>query len=624
MPVNELDILKAIILKEAETETLPQGFEDDPMGFILKKYPGLNEVMEYMMTDSFRDYVDAIFIVAPKPTTFKILLHNGQFFFLQFMGKAYQATVAGKNYYLMSIGEKERCMLAIARLLRYGNPMKTKGPEGAEQGTRPEGEEGGAGGEAGGGETAAAPEAGGEEAAEETPVTESMILETILKKSLFEVKGLIFRKEGDQFSDGQKTLSFVASKVYPENKTKFDSVEERDSEIEKIEKESGSKIQFINDAGKKLSFATVELKGDQGEKVYWGKYFPEKSSSMMGKWPNKETPGNFRLQTASSKKYQSNLSPQDLIGTDKPFSTTQEVIDEISTKNNPLQDELVSALKDLDKGNLPMFRGQAENIPAIRDNFGEIMAPIALRNGLVTGDAKAAEKTLLDGDSWESCKMSWVMSKNEGLIDSKMISPKGIEVGISSKGEKGAEGSAKNVWPAIEKSSEEIKSQYSKAVEIIEIIKQNTAIDQVFKLAEKVGVSVSSDLQKEIKGYISSGKSDLSGISKEAEELYKKGAVREKTPGFNTGKALLSILAKLVAKAVNESTDIQFSKAVKTFMNQATVIQINCSVLRLGKNAKVAGFKAIYPPKFEGNATLSASKNYASTIIKGGMSVKFS
>lgn len=191
MPITELDILKAILLKEEATETLPQGFEEDPMGFILKKYPGLNEVLNYLMTESFKEYVDAIFVVAPKPTTFKIVLHNGQYVFLQFMGKAYQATVLGKNYYLMSIGEKERCMVAIARLLRYGNPLKTKGPEGAEQGTRPEEEtglEGGATGEevggAEGGETAAPETGGGEEGGEE--LKELRILQEILKKSLNE------------------------------------------------------------------------------------------------------------------------------------------------------------------------------------------------------------------------------------------------------------------------------------------------------------------------------------------------------------------------------------------------------------------------------------------------------
>lgn len=180
MSVKDIDILKAILLKEEEEQSLPQGFEDDPMGFILKKYAGLNKVLEYMMTESFREYVDAIFIVAPKPTTFKVVLHNGQYFFLEFMGKAYQATVLGKNYYLKSIGEKERCIRAIARLLRYGNPLKTKGPEGAEQGTRPEGEAGAEGGEAGAEVPEATPEEGGEE------LKELAILQEIVKKKLSE------------------------------------------------------------------------------------------------------------------------------------------------------------------------------------------------------------------------------------------------------------------------------------------------------------------------------------------------------------------------------------------------------------------------------------------------------
>jgi hypothetical protein len=49
------------------------------------------------------------------------------------MEEAYQATIGGKNYFLYTIGEKQRAMVAITRLLRWGNPLKTKGPEGAEQ-----------------------------------------------------------------------------------------------------------------------------------------------------------------------------------------------------------------------------------------------------------------------------------------------------------------------------------------------------------------------------------------------------------------------------------------------------------------------------------------------------------
>jgi hypothetical protein len=137
MPVSNNDILKTILLQELDRmEPETSTFEDDPMQFILSKYQGLKSTMDYLMTESFEEYVTGIYVVAPKPTTFKIVLHNGQFFFLQFMGKAYEATVLGKKYYLMTIGEKERAMVAISRLLRYGNPLKTKGPEGAEQATR--------------------------------------------------------------------------------------------------------------------------------------------------------------------------------------------------------------------------------------------------------------------------------------------------------------------------------------------------------------------------------------------------------------------------------------------------------------------------------------------------------
>ena len=179
MSVSNQDILKTILLNELdrmkpETST----FEDDPMQFILKKYAGLKNTLEYLMTPSFEEYITGIYVVAPKPTTFKIVLHNGEFFFLQFMGKAYEATVQGKKYYLMSIGEKERCMVAISRLLRNGNPLKTKGPEGAEQATR---DAEGPTEEAGPTPPAETSEPEGGEA-----LTEAKILEAVLKNSLYE------------------------------------------------------------------------------------------------------------------------------------------------------------------------------------------------------------------------------------------------------------------------------------------------------------------------------------------------------------------------------------------------------------------------------------------------------
>jgi hypothetical protein len=104
-------------------------FEEDPINYILQKYPSLTDTLAMLMTKHFKDYVTGIYIVAPKPTTFKIVLHNGQFFILTFLGKAYNCRVAGKSYYLLTISEKESAILSIARLLETGSPITTKGPD---------------------------------------------------------------------------------------------------------------------------------------------------------------------------------------------------------------------------------------------------------------------------------------------------------------------------------------------------------------------------------------------------------------------------------------------------------------------------------------------------------------
>jgi hypothetical protein len=133
------DIIRKLILNEIERmEPKVKSFEDDPINFILQKYPTLKKTLEMLMTPAFKDYLTGIYITAPKPTTFKIVLHNGQYFLLTFLGKAYEATVGGKKFYLQTIGERERCINAIARSLQTGNPIETKGPEGSEKTSEPE------------------------------------------------------------------------------------------------------------------------------------------------------------------------------------------------------------------------------------------------------------------------------------------------------------------------------------------------------------------------------------------------------------------------------------------------------------------------------------------------------
>jgi hypothetical protein len=110
------------------TTTQDITFESDPLEFILQKYPSLNKTLVDLMTEDFRDYISGVYIMAPKPTIFKIVLHNNRIFYLTFMGKTYEAKVSGKKYYLSKISELELAILSIADLLTLGTPPQAEGP----------------------------------------------------------------------------------------------------------------------------------------------------------------------------------------------------------------------------------------------------------------------------------------------------------------------------------------------------------------------------------------------------------------------------------------------------------------------------------------------------------------
>lgn len=234
--MDKLQILKKLLLQEEgneenRMETRPKTFEDDPMNFILNKYATLNEELVYLLGDNFKEYLTGIYIIADKPTTFKIVLHNNQYFFMTFMGEAYEATIAGKGYFLMNTGEKQRAIMAINRLLKWGNPLKTKGAEGAETSVE---------------EAPAAAEEPPAEGSEETPETlaeSKKMKQTDILKSLLEVK------VSGQDAETLAVVLWNASLEYEEVPRKLSKYESVFKELQtysdqyntKIEKYSGRK-----------------------------------------------------------------------------------------------------------------------------------------------------------------------------------------------------------------------------------------------------------------------------------------------------------------------------------------------------------------------------------------------
>ena len=115
--MSKLSLLKQLIKEELADFIRPKEaitFEDNPLEFIIQKYPSLDASLNDLLTADYRDYITGIYVIAPKPTTFKILLHNGQEFYMIYGPRAYMVKVAGKKYNLINLNEEEFAICAIA------------------------------------------------------------------------------------------------------------------------------------------------------------------------------------------------------------------------------------------------------------------------------------------------------------------------------------------------------------------------------------------------------------------------------------------------------------------------------------------------------------------------------
>ena len=105
---------------------------------ILSKFPTLKQVIINLLTDQYELFLSDIHWVAPRPTTFKVLLANGQHFYLIYTERSWIAKVEGKKYYMLNLGEEEKAVESIARILMYGNKAE---PEKESSNTVPTGGE---------------------------------------------------------------------------------------------------------------------------------------------------------------------------------------------------------------------------------------------------------------------------------------------------------------------------------------------------------------------------------------------------------------------------------------------------------------------------------------------------
>src|SRR6056300_816081 len=101
---------------------------EDATDTILAKFPTVKQALVKLQTEDFKEFVESIDWISPRPTSFRVNLKNGQDYILKWTGKTFEAQIMGKRYLLSKINEYQQALDKLAILYKE-SPMKGAGEE---------------------------------------------------------------------------------------------------------------------------------------------------------------------------------------------------------------------------------------------------------------------------------------------------------------------------------------------------------------------------------------------------------------------------------------------------------------------------------------------------------------
>ena len=461
------------------------------------------------------------------------------------------------------------------------------------------------------------------------------LLETVIltEKS----RGLLYREKGDGFFQGNKdnpTAEIVFDRVdyFPSQPGAYANYEEMAQAGQELFKQYPNIVWSNKPTQASKAFAIITFDGPgKGQKTHYGRFFNEIKQDMAGLWKNNELPGGWQLnKQVSLKGSYYKLKPVDLFPINSTFASPGDAVAAMGTRPGTTPDELANidkirpGMDQLLGGKLPTFDNVGEMATAVRDDLGETIGPIALVQGMIrSGGAEAARKDILGPQgSFAGSAINFPAAKNNGLVDSYLLHPSGVEIGISSKGEKGASASVKNIADGIvaarAKGMDKLLETYAPQVAVIEKVGTLSSIE--FPLVFGVEQDIIDDTTaKTIKQLIKSGATSTDDPA--VLELMKDIKAKTDNPRYNVGYHALASLARRVA--VNINSDPAFGEACLKFLNTSPIIQLHLNGSDKAGNYTVTGFTSKYPPDFKGTVGLDAGKVYAATGTIGRVSFSY-
>jgi len=438
---------------------------------------------------------------------------------------------------------------------------------------------------------------------------------------IIEAKGVFGRKFGDTYiSDNGAKATFNRAEMYPDTKPNnaYKDHETTREAINRIQTRTGKEITWVNrESPTNNAFAIAFMDTEDGDVMLWGRWYRVVPNNVISSWSNSELPQGWVWSSKTAEKAKSGMTPQDLIKSEKKFSSADELLQAIA--NNGASPEILEGLRMVASGeSVAVFKNMADKITSVRDHLGEILSPLALMSGVIADTNAIDAKTDILKTDYSRCAVWFPQNKNNNLVDSEFVAPDGHTLGVSTKGDKGAKASVKNIYDSmVDPKNASLKRKYKYAVGIIETIANEGQKMGPLVLGERLEV-IDKYLKDEILQHIDNKQNDAGSMSENAKRLFVEFGSKADSPGYNIGLVLLANCAKKVAKKLNEDND--FQEACRAFLNQASIIQVYTDARVVGSDVHITGYRTVYPPKFNGKVLIDAGKNYTSTAIKGKFS----
>lgn len=457
------------------------------------------------------------------------------------------------------------------------------------------------------------------------------ILSTL--ETLNESRGLAGRRSGDMFVDPatKDTLVFNDLTFFPSEGGAF-KPEELDSIIKSVEDQIHQKINWENQKSPRTGGFAVASLSKNDQPIFVGTFLQSVKPNPVDNYVPNLILKTYKFAGKAAEKTQAGLTPQDVL-TNKVNLTANDILQQIAQKFG--QDSVLTQVTQhiVSGGSLPLEIPNVTDMSftAFRDYFCEMLQPIALQNGLVEGNADEAEGKFLAPEGFSQTLINFDTDKTAGLSDSVLSLADGRYIRVSSKGNKGAEASVKNLADSIEavldtESGKELAEKYK---DILDVITTAKAMGQAgaplylgihYEIIDKTD----AELIKKLKNAPLVNINDESQIDRlrltpKLVELISKRATKtpEKTSLYYH---LIASVAHLVANHVNENTD--FGHAAADILNNGALVQVYTKASQKKDKWVLESFSAEYPSKSVSGVVFSAQKNYSSTDIKGNFTFK--